>query len=177
MFTVSHFLDETTRLALLETLRAAAGAPAVVYGGASSVGVESFVRRTTKLEVPAETRASIVERFAAYLPEIAQHFGVDVTEVEEPQFLRYETGDFFVAHQDGNTPLMRSKDSARRVSLVLFVSDRADYDGGELVFHVGNNRQVAAAEAGSLLAFVAETTHEVTPLTRGERFTIVSWYR
>lgn len=177
MFTISDFLDPATRLAVLNAMRAAAGAPAVVYGGATSTGVEARVRRTTKLDVPPETRALIVERFAARMPEIAQHFGAAVSEVEEPQFLRYETGDFFVAHQDGNTPLIRSKDSARRVSLVLFLSDRADYDGGELLFHVGNNPQSAAAEPGSLLAFPSETTHEVTPLTRGERFTIVSWYR
>ncbi|MER9409217.1 2OG-Fe(II) oxygenase [Mesorhizobium sp. M0589] len=30
---------------------------------------------------------------------------------------------------------------------------------------------------GSLVAFRSETTHEVTPVTCNERFTIVSWYR
>ena len=30
---------------------------------------------------------------------------------------------------------------------------------------------------GTLVAFRAETTHEVTPVTRGERYAIVSWYR
>ena len=29
----------------------------------------------------------------------------------------------------------------------------------------------------TLVAFRAETTHEVTPVTRGERSAIVSWYR
>ena len=37
---------------------------------------------------------------------IEEHFGINVGECEEPQFLRYRTGDFFVAHQDGNTPLI-----------------------------------------------------------------------
>jgi predicted 2-oxoglutarate/Fe(II)-dependent dioxygenase YbiX len=30
---------------------------------------------------------------------------------------------------------------------------------------------------GSLVAFRSETTHEVIPVTHGERFTVVSWYR
>jgi SM-20-related protein len=30
---------------------------------------------------------------------------------------------------------------------------------------------------GTLVAYRAETTHEVTPVTHGERFTIVSWFR
>ena len=177
MLVLDRFLDEATRLALLADLRASAGAPAVVYGGREGAGVEARVRRTTRVQVSAETREWIVARFAERMPEIAAHFGADVSEVEEPQFLRYGEGDFFVAHQDGNTPLMRSKDSARRVSLILFLSPRDDYGGGELLFHVGNDRQAAAAEHGSLIAFRAETTHEVTPLTRGERFTVVSWYR
>ena len=31
--------------------------------------------------------------------------------------------------------------------------------------------------AGTLVAFRAEKTHEVTAVTRGERFTVVTWYR
>jgi predicted 2-oxoglutarate/Fe(II)-dependent dioxygenase YbiX len=33
------------------------------------------------------------------------------------------------------------------------------------------------AEPGTLVAFRSETTHEVTPVTHGERYTIASWYR
>jgi predicted 2-oxoglutarate/Fe(II)-dependent dioxygenase YbiX len=32
-------------------------------------------------------------------------------------------------------------------------------------------------EPGMLIAFRAETTHEITPVTHGERYSIVSWYR
>jgi SM-20-related protein len=31
-------------------------------------------------------------------------------------------------------------------------------------------------ETGALIAFPSEMLHEVTPITRGERFTIVSWF-
>jgi predicted 2-oxoglutarate/Fe(II)-dependent dioxygenase YbiX len=34
-----------------------------------------------------------------------------------------------------------------------------------------------APAPGTLVAFPSETTHEVTPITHGERLSIVSWYR
>src|SRR5205085_1516987 len=55
------------------------------------------------------------------------------------------------------------------------------YGGGELMLHgpYGSREPPVRADAqpGTLVAFRAETTHEVTPVTHGERFTIVSWYR
>ena len=120
---------------------------------------------------------------------IGEHFGVRLSECEEPQFLRYKIGDFFVAHQDGNTGLLRLDTEQRRVSTVIFLNRESDapgpdvYCGGSLIFT--NLRAVKAEDAkfrvvadpGTLIAFRSETTHEVTPLTHGERHSIVSWYR
>jgi predicted 2-oxoglutarate/Fe(II)-dependent dioxygenase YbiX len=74
------------------------------------------------------------------------------------------------------------------VSTVIFLSREADtpaegfYCGGSLVF---TNYRAAPerakfhvrAEPGMLIAFRSETTHEVTPVTHGQRYSIVSWYR
>jgi len=120
--------------------------------------------------------------------ELEERFGVSLSECEDPQFLRYEEGDFFVPHQDGNTPMVYDDSRFRRVSAVVFVTPRGDepapgtYGGGELVFHghyatAPNLRVSAEAEAGTLVAFRSETTHEVTPVTHGERYTIVTWFR
>ncbi|HEX8339127.1 MAG TPA: 2OG-Fe(II) oxygenase, partial [Pyrinomonadaceae bacterium] len=105
--------------------------------------------------------------------------------LEEPQFLRYGAGDFFVAHQDGNTGMLRSEREARKVSAVIFLNDQTEtpgpgtYGGGSLVFHPRGAPEPyrLAGEAGTLVAFPAETTHEVEPVTCGERFTVASWYR
>jgi len=176
VLTIPHFLDPS---ALLDELRNANASAATVYGGRNAI--ETNVRRTKKLTVSPETRDFVVQRLLERKDEIAAHFGVTVDECEEPQFLRYEEGDFFVAHQDGNTPLIRDFTLHRKVSVVIFLSDPRDYDGGALVFHGrypdSDLRQTVAPEPGTLVAFRAETTHEVTPLTRGERFTIASWYR
>jgi SM-20-related protein len=91
---------------------------------------------------------------------LEQHFGHALSSCEPPQFLRYLPGDFFVAHQDGNTPLIHDDSRFRKVSAVIFLS----------AFSEGPAR-AADARAGH-----AETTHEVLPVTHGERFTIVSSY-
>jgi len=176
LLTIPRFLDPA---AILEEVRGATASAATVYGSKSAV--ESNVRRTKRLDVSAATRDAVVQRLMQQKDAIAAHFEITVDECEEPQFLRYEQGDFFVAHQDGNTPLIRDFTLHRKVSVVIFLSDPRDYDGGALVFHgrypEGDLRQTVAPDPGTLVAFRAETTHEVTPLTRGERFTIASWYR
>jgi SM-20-related protein len=115
-------------------------------------------------------------------PALTERFGVALSAHEPLQFLRYETGGFFVAHQDGNTPLTRD----RRISIVIFLNAQipenvpGGYTGGELVFHAPyphvDRRHAVVGIAGSLLAFRSETTHEVTMVTGGERYTIASWF-
>jgi predicted 2-oxoglutarate/Fe(II)-dependent dioxygenase YbiX len=94
-------------------------------------------------------------------------------------------GDFFVAHQDGNTGLLRlDSDQSRRISVSIFLNRESEvpetesYCGGSLVFHDWRNRKQyrLIAEAGTLVAFRSETTHEVIAVTSGERYSIVSWY-
>jgi SM-20-related protein len=117
---------------------------------------------------------------------LEQHFGLPLGECEAPQFLRYRTGDFFVPHQDGNTPLVFDQSRFRKISAVIFLNQHSEeplpetYGGGSLVLHGHYSgpalRVPIAAAPGLLVAFRSETTHEVTPITHGERCTIVSWY-
>ncbi|HYK03907.1 MAG TPA: 2OG-Fe(II) oxygenase [Thermoanaerobaculia bacterium] len=179
MFTISDFFDPVTRQRILSELRDASANEATVYGGAKSVDTQ--VRRTKKVSASEGTRALVLRKLDERKGEIERQFGLETHAIEEPQFLRYTAGDFFVAHQDGNTPVIRDDTRFRKVSIVIFLSDRGDYDGGELQLHGKypdfDVRESAPAEPGTLVAFPAETTHEVTPLARGERYTIVSWYR
>jgi predicted 2-oxoglutarate/Fe(II)-dependent dioxygenase YbiX len=187
LLTIDDFLDAAARGALLEELNRAAGDAATVSGYGSGGAVEALVRRTTKVGVSPETRAEIRRRLMARKGELEEHFGVTLGECEEPQFLRYQEGDFFVAHQDGNTPLIRDDTRHRKISVIGFLCPRSEepapgaYGGGSLVFHGRypevDLRVAAPAAPGSLVAFRAETTHEVTPVTHGLRYTLVSWFR
>ena len=175
------FLDASSREAILAELLTAGAQPAVVYGQQAGSAVDSRVRRTKRLIVAAETRTLVISLLMERKTMIGEHFGVALNVCEEPQFLRYETGDFFVAHQDGNTPLILDDSRFRRISVIVFLSAPDTYEGGSLVFHGKypdtDVRQSLRANAGSLVAFRSETTHEVLPVTGGERYSIASWYR
>jgi SM-20-related protein len=91
-----------------------------------------------------------------------------------------------MAHQDGNTPLVYDESRFRNVTAVIFLSTQSDrpmpgtFCGGSLVLHgFGETelRMMLAPAPGTLVAFPSETTHEVLPITHGERLSVVSWYR
>jgi SM-20-related protein len=73
------------------------------------------------------------------------------------------------------------------VSVVIFLSAQSEHPapetfcGGSLVLHApfgqAEPRLTLAPAPGTLVAFPSETTHEVLPITHGERLSVVSWYR
>ena len=189
LFIVKHFLEPHTCHEIVTEMRASQADAATVYGRSTSGVVDQRVRQTLRIRPSATTVDFVVERFLAYKPSIEQHFGRALGECEDPQFLRYREGDYFVAHQDGNTGLLRMDSESRLVSLVVFLSREAEtpqpdaYCGGSLVFtnlRAGPNDPAKfhlPGETGTLVAFRSETTHEVTPVTHNERYSIVSWFR
>lgn len=183
---LEDFLDPAARDAVLAGMRAAAGAAATVHGR-GRMEVANRVRHATQLAVSDAIRDLVDRRLSDLRPALIERFGVELSGHEPPQFLRYEAGGFFVAHQDGNTPLTRDRTLARRISIVIFLNpqtpepDAGGYTGGELVFHAPypdiGTREAVVGPAGSLLAFRSETTHEVMMVTGGERYTIATWFR
>lgn len=186
LLTIKGFLDESARARIITELRQCNGVAAAVYGGKETTAVDSRVRKVTRIDSTLAMRREIAKRLADRKATVEAHFRLEFGDCEEPQFLHYQVGDFFVAHQDGNTPMIRDKSLSRRISVVIFLSQYAEqpafgcYGGGELVFHGPSSnpllRLPVTPEPGTLLAFRAETTHEVNPVTHGERYTIASWY-
>ena len=158
-------------------LAVAAGEASRVTGVAAEATVD-LARRSTRLALAPATDALLRARLGAVRPVLEAHFGRPLGELEPLQALRYGPGDYFVAHQDGNTPLIHDDTRHRRVSLSLLLSEPGDWTGGELVFHgPGVERQVASVPAGGAIAFRAETTHEVAPLQSGQRLSVAGWFR
>ena len=184
---IDDFLERADREAILAELRGASGSAATVYAGAPTGRVAPTVRKATRLVASTATRDVLLDKLGRAMPDLAQRFGAVLTQCEEPQFLRYETGGYFVAHQDGNTPLIFDDSRHRRISTVIVLNAQSEapatdmYGGGTLLIHSRfpdiAARTLVPATPGTLVAFRSETTHEVTPVTHGERYSIVSWYR
>ncbi|HOB45164.1 MAG TPA: Fe2+-dependent dioxygenase [Zoogloea sp.] len=61
------------------------------------------------------------------------------------------------------------------VSATLFLSDPADYDGGELVIEDTFGDHSIKLAAGSMVVYPSSSIHRVEPVTRGERQACFLW--
>ncbi|MBY0367557.1 MAG: Fe2+-dependent dioxygenase [Roseateles sp.] len=61
------------------------------------------------------------------------------------------------------------------ISCTLFLSDPADYDGGELVIETTFGEQRVKLAAGDLVVYPGTSVHRVEPVTRGARLASFFW--
>jgi SM-20-related protein len=187
LYLVRSFLDAKTCKELVAEMNQSEAAAAAVYGRGESGSVDERVRKAARLIPSPKTVERVGQRLLEHRGEVGEHFGVRLSNCEEPQFLRYRVGDFFVAHQDGNTGMLLSdREQSRKISIVIFLNRQYEapetdgYCGGSLVFSDWRSPSRKdlhlSGESGTFVAFRSETTHEVLPVTHGERYSIVSWY-
>jgi PKHD-type hydroxylase len=92
-----------------------------------------------------------------------------------PLFNRYSEGMFYRDHID--SPVRANPPLRCDISLTLFLSDPADYDGGELVVESPAGPSAVKLPAGSAFAYTTNALHRVNKITRGERLACVSWFQ
>jgi PKHD-type hydroxylase len=94
-----------------------------------------------------------------------------------PRFNRY-TGatNHYGRHVDSAVRFTSNGARVRTdLSCTLFLSDPADYDGGQLVVHGTGASQQAKFAAGDAVLYPGTSVHEVLPVTRGERLAAFFW--
>jgi PKHD-type hydroxylase len=94
-----------------------------------------------------------------------------------PMFNRYGEGMRFGAHVDGSLRIHPAEGRKLRtdVSATLFLTNPADYDGGELLIEDTYGRHSIKLEAGDMVVYPASSLHEVSPITRGTRTSCFFW--
>ena len=176
LITVPHALSPE-QVADLRARLDAAG-EAWVDGRASAGYQGAPVKRNQQVDERAEVAAdcqglvlSALERnplfISSALPNIAY----------PPMFNRYGEGMTFGAHVDGGVRIHPHTGRKLRadVSATLFLSDPADYDGGELQVMDTYGVHSVKLEAGDMVLYPATSLHQVTPVTRGERVACFFW--
>lgn len=94
-----------------------------------------------------------------------------------PLFNRYSSGQAFGNHVDNSirqlpgTPLRIRTD----LSATLFLAERDDYDGGELLVEDTYGVQSVKLPAGHMVLYPASSLHRVAPVTRGARVASFFW--
>jgi PKHD-type hydroxylase len=95
-----------------------------------------------------------------------------------PQFNRYGGAtntygnhvDQAVRYLPGGTQRVRTD-----ISCTLFLSDPADYDGGDLVIDTTFGEQRVKLAAGDMVVYPGTSVHRVEPVTRGARLASFFW--
>ena len=103
------------------------------------------------------------------------NFNLD--KAEKVQFTKYEKEDFYTWHRDSNV----ETDAQRKISITVQLSDYSSYEGGEFEIQDcwGNGQANIPEEGkqkGSIIIFPSFLLHQVTPITKGIRYSLVQWY-
>jgi PKHD-type hydroxylase len=103
----------------------------------------------------------------------ADYFGFDLTGFGEAlQLTNYHEAKqgMYTWHQD-----FGASGVSRKLSLVLQLSDPSEYEGGELQLLTTGQPTAIQKKRGLITVFPAWTLHQVTPVTKGTRQTLVTW--
>jgi len=94
--------------------------------------------------------------------------------IRPPLISRHREGMNYGLHVDdammGGSPKERTD-----ISVTVYLSDPADYDGGETVMNGPFGEQEIKLPAGAAVVYPSSTLHRVAPVTRGERLAGVTW--
>lgn len=145
-------------------------------GGASQGDDLARIRRSkvSWLNKNQDT-AWVFEKLADVVSSLnAQFFRFDLTGFGEPiQLTHYDQAEhgMYGWHQDYGGRIAPS----RKLSIVLQLTDPAQYEGGNLQVMTGGEPQTVRKQRGLVTAFPSYALHQVTPVTQGTRQSLVAW--
>ena len=81
-------------------------------------------------------------------------------------------GEFYKMHMDFGPDIHMT----RKLSITVQLSDENSYDGGDLIIYYSGEHYIAPKAKGTVIVFDSRLTHEVTPIIKGERHSLVKWF-
>lgn len=148
-------------------------------GEQSSDGINENVRDSdlTWLQ-PNDETDWIFQRMASIGSRINfDKFQLDLTRYDGFQYTKYKVD----GHYDWHTDIMTQPPNPelhRKLSFITLLADPSEYEGGDLLMAPsGNNgnHNVLRPKKGDIVAFYSFIPHKVTPVTSGERVSLVTW--
>ncbi len=145
----------------------------------ASVGNEKLIKKKNRMGKiswisPSEESIWVFEKVSAYIEKLNKaFFNFDLDGFPEDfQFTKYKKNEFYDWHVD------RGYDSnhARKLSFSIQLTKPSKYRGGDLLLRQSPKPDVLKhKEQGTLVAFPSFILHKVTPVTKGERNSLVGW--
>lgn len=121
-------------------------------------------------------RNHVVERHIVetFLTFNQYYYRYDLVGTFEMQFLKYNEHDGYDWHCDYG--VSENPHAVRKLSMIIQLSDMWEYNGADVTLRDWHNREhVLNKECGNLVVFDSRVPHKVSPLTLGERYSLVAW--
>jgi SM-20-related protein len=190
LFVVPGFLEPKLVAVLCQLMEAAPTEKATVVKAGGADRLDENIRKVEAAVLPKDIRAPLKQRLLGLVPDLERHFRVALSGCESPHYLVYRPGGFFKPHSDGGYRGANSPEHhQRRVSAVIFLNCESEepadgtYGQGRLTFYgllEGPQWErcgfALSPDPGLLIAFPSDKVHEVTPVSHGKRFTVVTWF-
>jgi predicted 2-oxoglutarate/Fe(II)-dependent dioxygenase YbiX len=138
------------------------------------ISLDVHARRAASVDVDAETVALVERALDAQRDTLATFFSQPLVEREGAGFLRYGPGGFYGPHRDRGVVPSWPGAARRTIAVVVFLND--GFTGGTLRLLDESGPRAIVPQEGALVAFSADTLHEVVPVIDGTRDTVVDWF-
>lgn len=143
------------------------------YDNHRNMGTENYLQRW----IPTKKEKSLHE----HLNEVVftankLTYGYDIwlyTDVIQYTTYKSDVNAEFPLHTDS---YLYGRPSTQKLTIVVGLTDKDSYEGGKLEINSSRNPVQYKLTAGQVIVFPSILNHRVTPVTRGTRQTLVTWY-
>jgi PKHD-type hydroxylase len=164
----------------LQTAQSLLGEDAAWIDGRSSAGTQALTQKNNQqLSQSSAAAHSLQTLILSALQRDPLFFSAALPrKIYNPLFNRYGgESNFYGPHVDGAVLRSASTQEWVRtdVSCTVFLSDPADYEGGELLVQDTYGSRGVKLAAGDAVLYPGTSVHQVTPVTRGVRLASFFW--
>lgn len=101
----------------------------------------------------------------------------NIVGVEDLQLTRYVAPDgHYDFHIDGDGHTRKNADDVvRKLSMSCLLTDPKEFEGGKFQCQNGAEPYDVELNKGDIVIFPSYTLHRVSPVTKGERYSLVAW--
>ncbi len=177
---IKNILDAETISMILNLIREARFVDGRISGGTerNKYNEELFPESEMYVDVLRIIEQAVRENYEFNLTAFPRY-------MTRPIISRFEVGLFYKGHVD--KPVMNFMDPKfglmplgnnyvrSDLSMTLFLSDPASYEGGELSFEAPFSSVKVKLDAGSAVVYPTGRKHQVLPVTRGIRYAAIFW--
>lgn len=147
--------------------------------GAATAGTRSVaVKQNLQLDPADPAAGELGNRVLARLGRTPLFTSAALAErIWPPVFNCYQDGGHYGTHSDSALMVSPTTGLSLRsdLSATLFLSDPAEYEGGELLIEGEFGAQPVKLAAGDMVLYPSSSLHQVAPVTAGRRICAITW--